>query len=165
MEDEIEKITAYHEAGHAVMAAALGGRIIHVSIEPPEDDGLKRFGESIVSWPPSTDSVIYEVELKVSLAGPVAELLYRSEQMPIESVPEFAADWQRAVESAVQLKTTRQEQRQLISKAEFWVQDFLNQTCNWAAVGAVADELLAHYTLENEQLQEAISFWIDSATG
>jgi hypothetical protein len=85
--------------------------------------------------------------------------------MPVESVPEFGADWQRAVESAVRLKTTRQEQRLLISKAELWVQDFFNQTCNWAAVGAVADELLAHYTLENEQLHEAISFWIDSAGG
>ena len=165
VEDEIEEITAYHEAGHAVMAAALGGRIIRVSIEPPEDDGLKRFGESIVSWPPSTDAAIYEVELKVSLAGPVAELLYRSEQIPIESVPEFAADWQRVAESAVLLKATRQEQLQLISRAEFWVRDFFNQTRNWAAVGAVADELLAHYTLENEQLQEAISFWIDSAPG
>ena len=162
VEDEIEEITAYHEAGHAVMAAALGGRIIRVSIEPPEDDGLKRFGESIVSWPPSTDAAIYEVELKVSLAGPVAELLYRSEQMPIESVPEFAADWQRIAESATLLKTTRREQLQLIAKAEFWVRDLFNRTRNWAAVGAVADELLAHYTLENEQLEEAISFWIDS---
>ena len=119
----------------------------------------------IVSWPPSTDAAIYEVELKVSLAGPVAELLYRSEQIPIESVPEFAADWQRVAESAVLLKATRREQLQLISRAEFWVRDFFNQTRNWAAVGAVADELLAHYTLENEQLQEAISFWIDSAPG
>ncbi len=162
VEDEIEEITAYHEAGHAVMAAALGGRIIRVSIEPPEDDGLKRFGESIVSWPPSTDAAIYEVELKVSLAGPVAELLYRSEQMPIESVPEFAADWQRIAASATLLKTTRREQLQLISKAEFWVPDFFNRTRNWAAVGAVAHQLLAHYTPENEQLEEAISFWIDS---
>lgn len=162
VEDEIEEITAYHEAGHAVMAAALGGRIIRVSIEPPEDDGLKRFGESIVSWPPSTDVAIYEVELKVSLAGPVAELIYRSEQMAIEAVPEFAADWQRVIESAAHLKATRREQRQLISKAEFWVRDFFNRTRNWAAVGAVADELLAHYTLENEQLEEAVAFWIDS---
>jgi len=165
LNDEIEEITAYHEAGHAVMAVALGGRIIRVSIEPPEDDGLKRFGESIVSWPPATDAAIYEVELKVSLAGPIAELLYRSEQMPIDSIPEFAADWQRAAESAVLLKPTRCEQIQLLSKAELWVREFFNRTCNWAAVGAVADELLAHYTLESEQLEETIAFWIDTETG
>ena len=165
LNDEIEEITAYHEAGHAVMAVALGGRIIRVSIEPPEDDGLKRFGESIVSWPPATDAAIYEVELKVSLAGPIAELLYRSEQMPIGSIPEFAADWQRAAESAVFLKPTRREQIQLLSKAELWVLEFFNRTRNWAAVGAVADELLANYTLESEQLEETIAFWIDTETG
>ena len=43
MAEDTQTLTAYHEAGHAIMAVSYGGRIVHVSIDPPDDDGLKRF--------------------------------------------------------------------------------------------------------------------------
>ena len=160
MESELEELTAYHEAGHAVMAVVLGGRIIHVSIEPPDDDELKRSGESIVQWPAAPAREIEEAELKVSLAGPVTEMIYRSEVQVIASVPEFAADWHRALTGAARLKPKLAEQMNLISRAEIWLRHFFEQDHHWAAVGAVADELLAHETVEHECLNEIVSFWI-----
>ena len=69
MSEDTETLTAYHEAGHAIMAVSYGGRIIHVSIDPPDDDGLNRFGESIVQWPRAAARDIEIAELKVSRAG------------------------------------------------------------------------------------------------
>ena len=161
MEPELEELAAYHEAGHAVMAVALGGRIVHVSIEPPDDDGLKRSGESIVQWPAADNQAIEEAEIKVSLAGPVTEMIYVSEVQVIASVPEFAADWYRASACAARLKRTLAERMRLLSGAEIWLRSFFEQDHHWAAVGAVADELLAHETIEHECLAGIVSFWID----
>ena len=104
MAEDTQTLTAYHEAGHAIMALSYGGRIVHVSIDPPDDDGLKRFGESIVQWPAAAAKDIEIAELKVSLAGPIAELAYDGARESIAECPEFAADWQQAVLSASRLK-------------------------------------------------------------
>ena len=67
MAEDTQTLTAYHEAGHAIMAVTNGGRIVHVSIDPPDDDGLNRFGESIVQWPAAAAKDIEIAELKVCL--------------------------------------------------------------------------------------------------
>ena len=36
------EIVAYHEAGHALMALLLGGKVKHATIEPDDDDELLR---------------------------------------------------------------------------------------------------------------------------
>jgi hypothetical protein len=160
VEPELEELAAYHEAGHAVMAVVLGGRIVHVSIEPPDDDGLNRSGESIVHWPAAHSQAIDEAEIKVSLAGPVTEMIYCNEVQVIASVPEFAADWQRASANAIRLKPALAQRVELLSQAEVWLRSFFEQDHHWAAVAAVADELLAHETVEHESLAEIVSFWI-----
>ncbi len=160
MEPALEELVAYHEAGHAVMAVVLGGRIVHVSIEPPDDDEWKRSGESIVQWPVAAAGTIDEAEIKVSLAGPVTEMIYVSEFQAIASVPEFAADWHRASLGAARLKPTMAQRIRLLVQAENWLRSFFEQDHHWAAIGAVADELLAHETIEHERLAEIVSFWI-----
>lgn len=142
------------------MAVMLGGRLVHVSIEPPDDEGPLRTGESIVQWPRMAASQIDLAEIKVSLAGPIVEMIYSGEVEPIEVVAEFAGDWLRAVTLASQRKSTPQAALGLIRQAESSVQQFFEREHPWAAVSAVADELLAHETLEHEVVEEIVAFWL-----
>ncbi len=43
--------SAYHEAGHAFMAAYVGTRVRSVTIEPDWDDGPERYADIRVGWP------------------------------------------------------------------------------------------------------------------
>ena len=158
MPQDTETLTAYHEAGHAIMAVSYGGRVIHVSIDPPDDDGLKRFGESIVQWPPAAVKDVEIAELKVSLAGPIAELIYDGSRAAIAECGEFAADWQQAVVAASRLKPERGRDK-FLAKMERQVWSFFEDQNVWAATCAVADQLLAHETIEHEQVADAWAFW------
>ena len=158
MPEDTETLTAYHEAGHAIMAVSYGGRIIHVSIDPPDDDGLKRFGESIVQWPRAAAKDIEIAELKVSLAGPVAELTYDHARESIANCGEFAADWQQAVLSASRLKPERSRGK-FLEEMERQVWGFFADENVWAATCAVADLLLAHETIEHDQVADVWAFW------
>ena len=160
MEPELVELVAYHEAGHAVMGVALGGRIVHASIEPPDDDGPLRYGESILQWPAADSNGLAMAEIKVSLAGPVAEMIYSGNSVKIACVPEFANDWHRAFESAALLRSPLTAQIRLLSQIEDSVRTFLEKDHHWAAVAAAADELLAHETIEHECLDEIVAFWI-----
>ena len=158
MPEDSETLTAYHEAGHAIMAVSYGGRIIHVSIDPPDDDGLRRFGESIVQWPKAAVRDIEIAELKVSLAGPVAELTYDGARESIANCGEFAADWQQASLSASRLKPERLRDKYL-KEMERQVWSFFEDDNVWAATCAVADQLLAHETIEHDQVADVWAFW------
>src|SRR5947207_13643574 len=67
------ELTAYHEAGHAVMALVLGRPVDHVSIRPD----ARRLGHCEFRKPvfrPTEDWL--EREMLISLAGPAAESLF-----------------------------------------------------------------------------------------
>jgi ATP-dependent Zn protease len=157
--DDCDELTAYHEAGHALMAIALGGQILHVSIEPNKDDGPQRFGESIVKWPVTAREQIELFEIQVSLAGPIAEMTYSGEIQSIGSVQEFADDWQRCLAHAAVLKSTVKEQLILLVQVQASLFKFFESENSWAAVSAIADELLAHETIEHECIAEIATFW------
>ena len=158
MPEDTETLTAYHEAGHAIMAISYGGRIIHVSIDPPDDEGLKRFGESIVQWPRAAARDIEIAELKVSLAGPIAELTYDGARDLIANCDEFAADWQQAMLSASRLKPERSRGK-FLEEMEQQVWKFFEDENVWAATCDVADQLLAHETIEHDQVADVWGFW------
>lgn len=157
-QSDTETLTAYHEAGHALMAVACGGRIVHVSIVPPDDDGLPRFGESIVQWPTAPAKEIDMAELKVSLAGPISELTFDESRVAISECQEFWADWQRAVETVNRLTPANKTQT-MLSAVEKQVWDFFDNQNAWAATAAIADLLLAHETIEHDEVSDTWDFW------
>lgn len=153
--------TCYHESGHILMALLLGARVTHATIEPDRDDGPERYGDIRVLWPRAelTDKAFAEKLVLTALAGPVAELIYTGEPYHPGFVAEWADDWKQAFAAAEPI--VRDERRRLawLESQIRRVYTLLNEQY-WPAVAALADELSAHETLEEEQIREAVEPWL-----
>lgn len=154
--------TAYHESGHAFMAAYLGGQVHSLTIEPDRDDGPERFGEAQIVWRRHTMSV-KEFQNKlvlVALAGPITESIYRGEPLHPGFVPEWSDDWRRAWDAAELILPDERLRLAFLEETARKLHQQLSHDEHWAAIAALADELLAHETLEAEQIQEVLAVWM-----
>jgi hypothetical protein len=134
MEQPCDEATAYHEAGHAVAALALGRPVQRVSIRPDHDYlGRCAFGKGV--FRPSEDWL--EREILIALAGVAAEARHTG-HYPVEAA---AHDLRYVRRLAVQRSGPRQAERlerRLLAKAEH----LLVQGGHWRAVEFIAAELL-----------------------
>ena len=134
-----DESTAYHEAGHAVIALALGRSMPRVSILP----GRKWLGRCEIQkgrTRPSEDGL--EREILISLAGLAAEARHTG-QYDFDGA---AQDLQVVHRLAVQRAGERQAdrlQRRLLSKVE----RLLDQEGYWRAVQLIAADLLRCETI------------------
>lgn len=147
------------------MAIVLGGCVEHITIEPHLDDGPSRYGETITSWPWTERGAVppkqrISAEIAVSLAGPVAEMIYLNERSEIEAVEEWSFDCRMANQLASQVTASPVSKVKLLRESESMVRERLNEPETWSAVAALSDELLAHETLEHDQIQEVTLFWL-----
>jgi len=159
------ELIAYHEAGHALVALLLGGNVRSVTIEPDNDDGPTRQGDTQVLWPRSrmSDRQFNESAIKVSLAGPVAEMIYSGEPYHPGLVAEWAADWRDAWQAASQLPQLNTDERrrlQYLEQISVELYHRLRRDDLWAALASLADHLLAHETLDSEQVNEIVRAWL-----
>src|ERR1044072_148301 len=101
----MSELIAYHEAGHALLAVLVGGEVQLVTIDPDRDDGPERQGDTQVIWRRGSmgERKFAEASLQVSLAGPVAEMIYSGEPYHPGLVAEWAADWRDAWNTAMQI--------------------------------------------------------------
>lgn len=155
-ETELER-SAYHEAGHAVMASRLGGQVVLVSIEPANDGGPRRHGETVIRWP-ATHSSEKQAQngLFAVLAGPVAEIIFADEHYEPRLIAEWKADWLEATRLASQLRPdlTGDLLQAWIGTRFFQLIEFFRCDENWDRVATVADHLLAHEILETDLIDE-----------
>ncbi|MFN7626494.1 MAG: hypothetical protein ACK5PZ_06655 [Pirellula sp.] len=159
-EDPNAAWTAYHEAGHCVVAIALGATVRFASISP-EQEG--RYGEVEIHWP--RGATLKDQALAV-LAGPVAEMIYRQDT-PVMSI---AAPWTSDMQQAFALSAGMGEatgKRWSPEKRTAWLGQLISTLRNtlerddyWAAIAAVSDLLLAHEDLEHEQIVEEVAYWL-----
>jgi len=156
---EDSEITAWHEAGHAMMAILQGGSLERVTLEPPFDDGPARYGDTITRWSGLSTVELALAEIHVSLAGPVVEMIYTGDRVAIASVPEWAADWHRANVTAAACSRNAVSADKLLRKSVTAIFDLFEDRNQWAAVCAIADDLLAFDTLEHEQVADTVAFW------
>lgn len=152
---------AFHEAGHAFAATYFGGHVISVTITPDHDDGPARTGDTRVAWEhaQSSPAQLGQKLAMVALAGPVAEMVYRDENLHPGFVPEWASDWHHAWES---LAPHVQDQHQRLRRLERFVvdlQQLLDRPDAWAAVAEIADQLLAHEHLDQGEVAEIVRIW------
>ncbi len=160
--DDDPELTAYHEAGHVLMAVHVGARVESVSIAPDWDDGPKRHGDTAIAWPGGrmTEREFAEKSVCVALAGPVAEMIYRQEPLHPGFVAEWAADWQDAWQAASPLIVDERRRLDFLEKTTIEVQQLFDQDEYWAALAAIADELLAHERLDGDLIDDVVGIWL-----
>ncbi len=155
-------VSAYHEAGHAFMALYLGGRVRSITIEPEWDDGPQRYADIQVEWPVANLSrrQLRQVAVQVVLAGPVAEMIHTGEPYHPGFVAEWSADWRAAWEDAAELVPEETARLAFLERIAVRIYHRLAEDQHWAALAAIVDELLAHETLDGDQVQAAYEQWM-----
>ena len=129
-----DPLTAYHEAGHAVMALLLGRQVHKVSVRPNASRlGQCEFRKGVQR--PSDDFI--ETEILIALAGAAAEAHHAGEPDWAGAGRDLRAVRQLAILRAGERGAERLEKR-LFQKATYLLAD--DQA--WAAVERIAAELL-----------------------
>ncbi|MEN1680191.1 MAG: cell division protein FtsH [Planctomycetota bacterium] len=162
--DDEDTLTAYHEAGHAVVGYALGATIEQIQLGgfDDEEDLPRRFGECRVNWgrvDPTADWQLQR-ELLTTLAGPVAEQVYRGEPVHPALDGPSQGDWAQAWERLREAIPHPEVRTRLLEQLTAALHQVLSRDTWWAAVAAVADELLAHEVLDQELTDETLAFWV-----
>lgn len=136
----IEIATAYHEAGHAVMALALGRPVQRVTVQPSQ----QRLGHCELkkgTFRPSKDAL--ETEILILLGGLASEARHMGKYgwdgasqdlRNVRRLTEMRASGQRQVERL---------ERRMLDKAEH----ILDQPRVWLAIEQIAAELLRCTTI------------------
>ncbi len=149
---------AYHEAGHAVVASILGGNVVSVSIESesPEVDG-----DAVVAWNRNgrTDHEMALNEIRVALAGPIAEMIYAGEYDYLRIREEHSVDWQIALGCLQSLHLNTDRAAILLQKTVTELYQAIRQDHIWSAIGDVADLLAVHETIQGDIVRETVEFW------
>src|SRR5262245_600580 len=134
MEPPFDAATAYHEAGHAVVAMALGRPIHQVSVLPNRDYlGICEFGKGV--FRPSEDWL--EREILIALGGIAAEARFTGDYAYDAAGRDFQYVRKLSVQRAGERRAERLERR-LLAKAEHLLAD----EGHWRAVELIAAELL-----------------------
>jgi ATP-dependent Zn protease len=158
----MSEISAYHEAGHAFMAIYVGAHVRSVTIEPDWDDGPDRHADIQVEWPLSqlTNRELQEKSVLVALAGPVAEMIHRGEPYHPGFVGEWASDWKAAWDAAASLFPAERKRLAYLEERTVQLYRLLDRDDHWAALAAIVDDLLAHETLEGEEVEDIVRQWL-----
>ena len=89
-----------------------------------------------------------------------AAMIYSGEQYHPGFVAEWSADWRQAWEAAVPLHADERKRLKYLEDASIQLYHRLKEDDLWAALASLADNLLAHETLEGEQVEEIVGEWL-----
>ncbi len=155
------KATAYHEAGHAVMAVSLGRSIHKATIVSAKlQTGGVRLGAVKMDQGRSKASQDWlEDEVLILFAGMVAEAHFTGSYCP-----KGAASDLRAIESLLSTRANTERQfeklhRRLLDKTEYILSDEVHEK----AIASVAEQLLEHETIKGRLVKHFLNQAIDQA--
>ena len=149
--------TAYHEAGHCVMAVLLGGIVEVATVDPDWDDRQQRSGDVQIRWNFPQN---WRAQALAALAGPAAEAVYLQQPLHPGFVEEWSEDWKIAWDLSQSASKDEKKRLALLERVSAELYQIFNQDAVWNAVAAIADELLAHDTIYQEEIEETVRFWI-----
>lgn len=134
-----DEVTAYHEAGHAVVALALGRTIHKVTVLPNRERlGECRFGKGNVR--PTDDWL--EREILIALGGLAAEARFTGTYATAEAGQDLRFVRRLALERKSERAVERYERR-MLDNVEYMLAD----EGTWRAVELIAAELMKHGTI------------------
>jgi hypothetical protein len=145
MDSTHNEATAYHEAGHAVLALVLGRSVRHVSILPDRERlGACEFGKG--SARPTADWL--EREILIALGGIAAEARFTGKYAWGGAAHDQKVVRRLSIERAGERRAERLERR-LLAKAEHLLAD---DNC-WQAVELIVAELMKHGEISGRTAQ------------
>ena len=157
-----ETITAYHEAGHAVMAYQFGATIESIDIGRDPAGPGDRYGAATIvwhfDWQRSKEG--RQKAAMVALAGPAAEMIHSQEPYHPGLIAEWAEDWRQAWEAYAPLVPDDRKRLAALEQVTVDVFGHLYSDEHWAGLAALADEIEAHQMLEWPEIQETLSQWL-----
>lgn len=101
-----------------------------------------------------------EKAIQVSLAGPVAEMIYSGDPYHPGLIAEWAADWDEAWQAVEPFHRNERQRLELLERICIQLHRRFQQEEIWAALAALADNLLAHETLEGEEIESIVRDWM-----
>jgi ATP-dependent Zn protease len=146
---DAERLTAFHEAGHAVMAELCGRQVTEVEIVGDrEHAGMVHS----LAFPPNPEAAAEDVErhLKIILAGTVAEAMVSGRR----GWDETSEDLDTAVRLAMRLVDDCEDVLPLLSDIGADVERDLQS--HWSAVEMLAAELLDRKTLTGSEVRNLL---------
>ena len=145
-----ERLTAFHEAGHAVMAELCGRLLTEVEILGDRDHTGSV--QSLALHPkPDAEAEDIERHLRIVLAGTIAEMVVTGR----ESWDETSEDLDAAVRLAMQLVDDCEDVLPLLGDLRVGVERDLRQ--HWPAVEMLAGELLDRKTLTGSEVRKLLA--------
>ena len=153
---EADRLTAYHEAGHAVMAELCGRQVTEVEIVGDrEHSGMVH---SLAFPPDPADGALpegdredVERQLKIVLAGTVAEAMVSGR----EEWDETSEDLDAAVRLAMRLVDDCEEVLPLLAEIRCDVEGDLRG--RWLTVESLADELVRRKALTGSEVRKLLN--------
>ena len=147
--------TAYHEAGHAVAALALGRGVKCVSIVPGEEILGHCAHHKLRSFQPDIHTngrTLRRIEqsILILLAGGEAEAKFRGRHNHIGA----ERDYQDAIDLAMCVFGSEEETEAYLRWLLIRARNLITSLVNWPIVEHVAAELLARKTLNGREMRE-----------
>lgn len=155
------EISAYHEAGHVLIAKILGACVRSVTIDPDWDDGPERYGDTLIEWAEGefTARELAEKAVLIALAGPVAEMIHSGDPFHPAHVAEWSSDWSQAWRSAAVLHGDERSRLAYLEQTTLELYRTMHRDDRWAVLAAIADHLIAYETLEEDAVDEILQHW------
>ena len=154
----MDEITAWHEAGHAVVAVMLGGVVDTVSVEVPDAESA---GVTGVFWGNASDARSQAInDIHVALAGPIAEMIFVGDYDYLRIKQEHAVDWEVVAAAIKRLGLDVAAAQRLLASIASGLYERLREDVVWSAVADVAERLELDGTIDGDTVNDLAGFWL-----